>query len=129
MKNRRASRLYFYILLLKWVNIAFTYCVSCPQVKFSQNIREFNNCPTRYDLFSLLHFCMHLYMIRVLTPTIRSWYSCNYSFWYWLTGSTTIRSCCWVGTGSCVSTVGIFTVRYTWTSSNSTTRADGSRSG
>jgi len=49
---------------------------------------EFNNCPTRYDLFSLLHFCRQLYMFRVLTPIIRSWYSCNYSFWYWLTGST-----------------------------------------
>ena len=46
---------------------------------------EFNNCPKRCDLFSLLHFCRQLYMFRVLTPIIRSWYSCNYSFWYWLT--------------------------------------------
>ena len=53
--------------------------------------------------FSLLHFCMQLYMFRVLTPIIRSWYSCNYSFWYWLTGSSTIHSRCWVGTDSCLS--------------------------
>jgi len=59
---------------------------------------EFNNCPTRCDLFSLLHFCRQLYMFRVLTAIIRSWYSCNYSFWHWLTGSTTIRCRCWVGT-------------------------------
>ena len=64
---------------------------------------EFNNCPTRCDLFSLLHFCRQLYMFRVLTPIIRSSYNCNYSFWYRLTGSTTIRSRCWVGTDSCVS--------------------------
>ena len=37
-------------------------------------------------------------MFRVLTPIIRSWYSCNYSFWYWLTGSTAIRFRCWVPT-------------------------------
>ena len=61
---------------------------------------EFTNCPTRCDLFSLLHFCRQLYMLRVLTPIIRSSYNCNYSFWYWLTGSTTIRSRCWVGTDS-----------------------------
>ena len=57
---------------------------------------EFNNCPTRCDLFNLLHFCRQLYMFRVLTPIMRSWYSCNYSFWHWSTGSTTIRSRCWV---------------------------------
>jgi len=79
---------------------------------------EFNNCPTRCDLFSLLNFCRQLYMFRVLTPIIRSSYNCNYSFWYWLTGSTTMRSRCWVGTDSCV-----------WINSNSTTRADGSRPG
>jgi len=59
---------------------------------------KFNNCPTRCDLFSLLHFCRQLYIFWVLTPIIRSWYSCNYSFWYWLTGSTTILSRCWVPT-------------------------------
>jgi hypothetical protein len=53
-------------------------------------------------VFSLLHFCRQLYMFRVLTPIIRSWYSSNYSFWYWLTGSTTTHSR-WVGTDSCVS--------------------------
>ena len=51
----------------------------------------FNNCPTRCDLFSLLHFCRQLYMFRVLTHIIRSWYSCNYSFWYWLTAMSKIR--------------------------------------
>ena len=57
-------------------------------------------------------------------------YNCNYSFWYWLTGSTTIRSHCWVGTKSCVSYGRLIpTVRYTWISSNSTTRADDGRSG
>jgi len=42
-------------------------------------------------------------MFRVSTPIIRSSYNCNYSFWYWLTGSTTMRSRCWVGTDLCVS--------------------------
>ena len=64
---------------------------------------KFNNCPTRCDLFNLLYFCKQIYMFRVLTPIIRSWYNCNYSFWYWLTGSTTIRCRCWVETDSCVS--------------------------
>ena len=65
---------------------------------------EFNNCPRRCDLFSLLHFCRQLYMFRVLTSVIRSSYNCNYSFWYWLTGSTTIRSRCWFGTDESVPT-------------------------
>jgi len=65
-------------------------------------------------VFSLLHFCRQLYMFQVLTPIIRSWYSCNYSFWYWLTGSTTIHFHCWVGIDS-------------WISSILTTTADGSR--
>jgi len=38
---------------------------------------EFNNCPTRCNLFSLLHFCRQLYMFRVLTSIIRSSYNCN----------------------------------------------------
>ena len=37
-------------------------------------------------------------MFRVLTPIIRSSYNCNYSFWHWSTGSTTIRYRCWVPT-------------------------------
>ena len=53
---------------------------------------EFNNCPTRCDLFSLLCFCRQLYMFRVLTPIIRSSYNYNYSFWYWLTAMNKI--CC-----------------------------------
>jgi len=52
---------------------------------------EFNNCPTRCHLFSLLHFCRQLYMFRVLTPIIRSLHSCNYSFWYWLSAMRKIR--------------------------------------
>ena len=46
-------------------------------------------------------------MFRVLTPIIRSWYSCNYSFWYLSAGYTTIRSRCWVPTRmryTCIST-------------------------
>jgi len=66
---------------------------------------EFNNFPTRCNLFSLLHFCRQLYMLRVLTPIIRSSYNCKYSFWYWLTRSTIIHSRCWVGTDSCVSCI------------------------
>jgi len=61
---------------------------------------EYNNWPTRCNLFSLLHFCRQLYMFRVLIPIIRTLYNCNYSFWYWLTGSTTICSRCWVGNDS-----------------------------
>ena len=53
---------------------------------------KFNNCQTKCNLFSSLYFCRQLYMFRMLTPIIRSLYNCNYSFWYWLTGSTTIRS-------------------------------------
>jgi len=52
---------------------------------------EFNNFPTRCNLFSLLHFCRQLYMFLVLTPIIRSSYNCNYSFWYWLTAMSKIR--------------------------------------
>ena len=52
---------------------------------------EFNNSPTRCDLFNLLHFCWQLYMFQVLTPIIRSLYNCNYSFWYWLTAINKIR--------------------------------------
>jgi len=62
----------------------------------------FNNYSTRSDCIQLLHFCMQLYIFRVLTPIISSSYSCNYSFWHWSTGSDTICSRCWVGTGSCV---------------------------
>jgi len=42
-------------------------------------------------VFSLLYSCRQLYMFRVLTPIIRSWHSCNYSFWHWSTGSATIN--------------------------------------
>ena len=31
-------------------------------------------------------------MFRMLTPIIRSSYSCNYSFWHWSTASITIRT-------------------------------------
>ena len=106
--------IYIYIHIYTWVRALWI---------------EFNNCPTRCDLFSFLYFCRQLYMFRVLTPIIRSSYNCNYSFWYWLTGSTKIPSRCWVGTDSFVMhNKWIPTVRYTWISSNST-RAGGSRSG
>jgi hypothetical protein len=62
--------------------------------RYVEDILVFYNFPTRYDLFSLLHFCRQLYMFRVLTPIIRSSYNCNYSLWYLLTGSTAIRSRC-----------------------------------
>ena len=29
-------------------------------------------------------------MFRLLTPIIKSSYSCNYSFWHWSTGSATV---------------------------------------
>jgi len=125
-------QLHIYVLVTVWI------LHTCTWVRASWI--ELNNCSTRCDLFGLLHFCRQLYMFRVLTAIISSWYSCNYSFWYWLTGSTTIHFCCWVGTDSCVSygrysfvihmhNKWIPTVWYTWISSNSTMRADGSRSG
>jgi len=55
------------------------------------------------NVFSLLHFSRQLYMFRVLIPIIRSWYNCNYSLWVYYH----LLSLSW----------------------NSTTRADGSRSG
>jgi len=45
---------------------------------FSGCCNEFNNSPTRCDLFRLLNFCRQLYMFRVLTAIIRSWHNCNY---------------------------------------------------
>ena len=83
----KVNYIFFYIYIYTWVRASWI---------------EFNNCPTRCDLFSLLLFCRQLYMFRVLTPIIRSSYNCNYSFWYWLTGSTTTRSR-WAGTDSCLS--------------------------
>jgi len=38
---------------------------------------KFNNFPTRYDLFSLLHYCRQLYMFWVLIPIIRRSYNWN----------------------------------------------------
>ena len=81
----------------KYIKRFFIY--TCVRASWTES----NNCPTRCDLFSSLHFCRQLYMFRALTPIIRSSSNCKYSFWYWLTGSTTIRSRCWVGTDSCVS--------------------------
>jgi len=54
--------------------------------------RESNLITVQQDttVFSLLHFCRQLYMFRVLTPIIRSWYSCNYSFWHWSTAMNKI---------------------------------------
>jgi len=83
------------------VSCAYSGCV-WDNCKNNLNYK-FSDCPTRCELFTLFYFCRQLCLFRVLTPIIRSWYSCNYSFWYWLTGSATIRSGCWVGTDSCVS--------------------------
>jgi len=62
--------------------------------------RESNWITAQEDatVFSLLRICRQLYMFRLFTPIIRSWYNCNYSLWRWSTGSATIRSRCWVGT-------------------------------
>ena len=89
--------------ILLFFDVRWNYYRICVVSGFRRGVNEifvFNNFLTRCDLFSLLHFCRQLYMFRVLTAIIRSWYSCNYSFWYWLTGSTTIRSHCWVVTDS-----------------------------
>ena len=49
-------------------------------------LRKSNLVTVQQDAnYSVLHFCRQLYMFRVLTPIIRSWYSCNYSYWYRLT--------------------------------------------
>jgi len=64
-----------YPLFLSHCNETAIFSTDIPKIKF-------NNFPTRYDLFSLLHFCRQLYMFRLLTPIIRSWYSCNYRFWH-----------------------------------------------
>ena len=61
-------------------------------------------------VFSLLYFCRQLYMFRVLAPIIRSSYNCNYRFWHWSTGSTSIRSHCWVGTNSTTRASAVFLV-------------------
>jgi len=48
-------------------------------------------------VFSSLYFCRQLYMFRVLTPIIRSWYSCNYSctsFCWWVSTPETCRAAC-----------------------------------
>jgi len=78
------NKYYLAVSLLTW----FAWICLKPQFFF---FSEFNNCPTRYDLFGLLHFCRQFYMFQVLTPIIRSWYSCNYGFWYWLTVMNKIR--------------------------------------
>jgi len=71
-----AFRTYFRLILYTWVRA-----------------HESNLIIVQKDatVFSLLHFCRQLNMFRVLTPTIRSWYSCNYSFWYWLTTMSKIH--------------------------------------
>ena len=105
----------YFILFLEWIfqpkihlihysSVVFElYLIKCictwikGMRKTVWKYRESNLITVQQDatVFSSLHFCRQLYMFRVLTPIIRSWYSCNYSFWYWLTGSTTIRSPCW----------------------------------
>jgi len=80
---------------IPWIDPRPVYLVlMLDKVAIKHVFLKLNNCPTRCDLFSLLHICRQLYMFRVLTPIIRSSYNCNYSFWHWSTGSITIRSCC-----------------------------------
>jgi len=63
---------------LEWTNVHWGIGIPQP-VKWLTTLHtwvraswiEFNNCPTRCDLFSLLHFCRQLYIFRVLTPIIR----------------------------------------------------------
>jgi len=44
---------------------------------------EFNNSPKLDETYSVYYtFCRQIYMFRLLTPIIRSWYSCKYSFCY-----------------------------------------------
>ena len=69
-----------------------TYCPSSGVlIMYSQQLvfyihgsvhRESNLITVQKDatVFSLLHFYRQLYMFRLLTPIVRSWYSCNYSF-------------------------------------------------
>ena len=56
--------------------------------------RESNWITVQQDetVFSLSHIYRQLYMFRVLKPTIRSSYSCNYSFWHSLTVMSKISS-------------------------------------
>jgi len=120
-----------YFSILSVIKILMISCVNINWSSFKIYLTLFNLITVQQDatVFSLLHFCMQLYMFRVLTPIIKSWYSCNYSFWYWLTGSTTIRSLFWVGTDSCVS-YSRYTYRTIYMNQfNSTTTADGSRTG
>ena len=77
---------YFTIFLIYWTKIYIltrNHAILYTWVRASWT--DFNNCPTRCDLFSLLYFCRQLYMFQVLTPIIRSSYNSYYSFWYWLT--------------------------------------------
>ena len=50
--------------------------------RYDSPLFEFITAQEDATYFSLLHFCRQLYVLRVLTPIIRSSYNCNYSFWY-----------------------------------------------
>ena len=77
-----------YRVFLQWVTTQFKFYIH------GSVHRESNLITVQQDatVISLLYFCRQLYMFRVLTLIIRTSYNCNYSFWYWLIGSTTIRS-------------------------------------
>ena len=92
---------FYYTFFLLGPNTVLSTPFSKTLKLFTSNLIIFQQDVT---VFSLLHFCRQLYMFRMLTPIIRSSYSCTYSFCYWLTGSTTIRSRCSVGSDSCIST-------------------------
>jgi len=53
--------------------------VTCKQSNLQSNLITVQQDAS---VFSLLYFCRQLYRFQVLTPIVRSWYSCNYSFWY-----------------------------------------------
>ena len=84
------------------------------------------------NVFSLLHFCRQLYLFRVLTPIIQT---CQYNGTLIIEQNrgeqnTLFQLAIDTGlTSRLFSNKWIPTVWSTWISSNSTTRADGSRSG
>jgi len=61
---------------------------------------KFNNCPTRCDCIQFIVFlsaALHVSGVNTHHQELVQ-YNCNYSFWHCSTGSTTVRSRCWVGT-------------------------------
>ena len=61
-----------YVISIRSINNFIYVLIYC--------LQEMHGATIKSDLFSLLHFCKQLYMFWMLTPIIRSSYSCNYSF-------------------------------------------------